>query len=241
MLKKISVTVLLALAFIQTAIAMIPGPPMAVDCPKCGKEKGLMSLVSGNTFGARQWSDAYQYAPMLPRLSPVQKCPECGYYFMLSEDALHHANGEGEHCSDTGRLSYAEMKEALLQMEKDSLSKDDELSLRLEFLHRFNDAFREDFNACEEGNIDENKTVRDETDWELHRANLEVLVALLNDDDAEQRILLAEMYRELGKFDECLSELNHYSLFSDDWEAVIMQIIKKAAAKDDKVFELQFK
>lgn len=241
MLKKITVTILLVLAFIQMAVAMIPGPPIAVDCPKCGKEKDLMSLVSGNTFGARQWSDTYQDAPMLPRLSPVQKCPACGHYFMLSGDALHRAKGEREYCSDTGRLSYAEMKEALLQMEKDSLTKEDELSLRLEFLHRFNDAFRENFNAYEEGDTDENKMVRNESDWELHRANLESLVALLDDNDAEQRILLAEMYRELGKFDECLSELNHYSLFSDDWEAVIIQIIKKAAAEDDKVFELQFK
>ena len=242
MLKKFAVIALLLFAFIQTTIAMRPGPTLAVDCPKCGKEKKLMSLLSGNTFGARQWSDAYQYAPMLPQLSPVQKCPECGYYFMLSEDALHRATGEEEvYCSDTGRLSYAEMKEALLHLEKDSLAREDELSLRLEFLHRFNDAFRENFNSYEVEDADENKMVRNEADWELHRANLELLVALLDDNNAEQRMLLAEIYREMGKFDDCVSELDHYSLFSDDWEWITVQMVKKAAAEDNKVFELQHK
>lgn len=241
MLKKIIVTTLLVFTFFQTATAMIPGPPIGVDCPKCGEEKELMSLISGNTFIARQWSDGYQYTPMMPRLSPVQKCPECGYYFLLSDDNLHRAKGDGEYCSDTGRLSYDEMKQAFLQMKNDSLTKDDELSLRLEFLHRFNDAFREDFSAYEEENVGENKMVRDEADWELHRSNLNSLIALLDQTNDEQNILLIEAYREMGKFYECVSLINAYHPQYDYLNSIINQILEKVIAKDDKVIELDLK
>ena len=50
----------------------------AVKCPFCGTKKELMTLVSGNTFGAVYWSDNKRIAPMLPTVSPVQKCSNCG-------------------------------------------------------------------------------------------------------------------------------------------------------------------
>ena len=50
---------------------MMPGNPRILICPFCGTEKQIMSLISGNTFGAELWSDNKQIAPMLPEISYV--------------------------------------------------------------------------------------------------------------------------------------------------------------------------
>lgn len=52
---------------------MLPGNPRIVTCPFCGAQKRLMTLMSGNTIGAKYWSDNKQEAPMLPKVSYVQK------------------------------------------------------------------------------------------------------------------------------------------------------------------------
>ena len=36
---------------------MTPGKPQILTCPFCGAKKEIMTLASGNTFGAEFWSD----------------------------------------------------------------------------------------------------------------------------------------------------------------------------------------
>ena len=55
---------------------MTPGNPQIFTCPFCGEKKEIMTLASGNTFGAELWSDNKRIAPMLPEISLVQKCPK---------------------------------------------------------------------------------------------------------------------------------------------------------------------
>ena len=63
---------------------MLPGNPQILTCPYCGQTKEVMSLLSGNTFGAQLWSDNKRIAPMLPEISYVQKCLYCQKYFIRS-------------------------------------------------------------------------------------------------------------------------------------------------------------
>lgn len=67
---------------------MLPGNPRILICPFCGTEKQIMSLISGNTFGAELWSDNKQIAPMLPEISYIQKCPHCGKYYITENTTL---------------------------------------------------------------------------------------------------------------------------------------------------------
>lgn len=62
---------------------MMLGRTRILVCPFCGTEKQIMSLLSGNTFGAVCWSDNKQKALMLPEISYVQKCPHCGKYYII--------------------------------------------------------------------------------------------------------------------------------------------------------------
>lgn len=234
-MKKLILLTVMVLSMVLSAKAMLPGPPLLVECPKCGHEKRLMSLTSGNTFGARQWSDSYREAPMLPRLSEVQKCPDCHGYFLLSHAQQHYDNSEdAPFATDTGRLTYEEMKEALCLLDTDSLSSEDEINIRFEFLHRYNDAFRQDSYES----VEENPT-RNEADKKLHKENLKAFVRLFDENDKYYTPILAELYRESGDFDKCLKLLNNYKPESDYLKKFINTMRKKAKKKDDMVFLLE--
>ena len=111
-----------------------------------------MSLMSGNTFGARYWSDLKMQAPMLPQISPVQKCPHCGKYY------LHYKqkSEDGERPSfELGELSYPEWKEAYSQLQKEReksnlFKKVDERDLSiicLNIIQAYNDYYERDCRA----------------------------------------------------------------------------------------------
>jgi len=63
---------------------MVPGDDEILGCPSCGAPHRRGSLVSGNTEGARWWSDGKREAPMLPSSPLVTCCRGCGRYFWLS-------------------------------------------------------------------------------------------------------------------------------------------------------------
>lgn len=235
-MKKVCLIAVLALTMVQFAMGMIPGPPLLLECPKCGEEKRMMSIISGNTFGATQWSDMYREAPMLPTLSEVQKCPHCNSYFLLSQAKDRFDEEEGAPFSpDTGRLSYQEMKEALSLLENDSLTINDRINIRLEFLHRYNDAFR-DIKENHEIYSDDMSLERNDADWRLNQENIKALIALLNIDDNDNTLLIAELYREAGYFESCLNTLKKYWTYSKYEKAFMEKLQMKAWEKDDRLF-----
>src|SRR5262245_39857507 len=64
---------------------MMPGPDRIVACPHCNGLAKHLTLLSGNTIGARTWTDGKQLAPMLPRPPAVVKCRHCAECYWLSE------------------------------------------------------------------------------------------------------------------------------------------------------------
>ena len=64
---------------------MIPGPDVVVAYPRCGGLARYETLLSGNTLGARVWTDGKVEAPMLPRPPEVVRCGHCGGYYWLRQ------------------------------------------------------------------------------------------------------------------------------------------------------------
>ena len=215
---------------------MLPGPTILVKCPQCGEDKELMSLLSGNTFRSKAWSDTYQHSPMLPRISPVQKCPHCNTYFMMPDEKPRYK--ENDHSFDTGRLTFPEIKEALFLLEGQELDMRKEIALRLEFLYRFNDAFRKYEKTPRDEEENPKPMGRNETDWKLHRDNLLKLIDLYDKTDENLIPVIAEFYREAGIFEETIKIAENYNSTSDFLNGVMDKIKEKALAKDNKVFEL---
>ncbi len=219
---------------------MLPGPPLAVKCPLCHKNKKLMSLMSGNTFGARNWSDTKQVAPMLPRLSPVQRCPHCGGYFMLSAAKTHTShNPLDRYCSETGDLSYPETVEAFDALIGSDINREQQLELRIALVHSYNDAFRgtasrgydsEDYDGCDE---------RSDEDHRRHHDNLLAAIPLLEQNGPDATPVIAEFYREAGQFDDCIKTLEEYRPTQQFLQRICADIRRHALDRDSRVFEIK--
>ena len=220
---------------------MQPGIPQLVTCPYCGKEKKLMTLISGNTIGMRQWSDSFYYAPHLPKVSNVQKCPHCGGFFMYPDAQKRSDDSKEEFnfCLDTGHLSYPEMKQAFLLLEDSVKGKESEIALRIAFLHNFNEAFREyEKNSWDKDEGIANEKQRNETDFDLHRSNLNAIISLLDSSETDNAPFIAEIYRELGRFDDCIATIEKFKTEDSYIQLIVKSIREKALTNDDKVFEI---
>jgi predicted RNA-binding Zn-ribbon protein involved in translation (DUF1610 family) len=203
---------------------MTPGNPQILTCPFCGKEKEIMSLVSGNTCNAELWSDNKQIAPMLPEISFVQKCPHCGKYYILSRQAVRYAP-EG-FSFEQGLLTYREMQEAFAQLQEEGYEEPyEEPNVRMMLHHAYNDYYHrsQEHPAPSPG------------DWEQFADNARWLIDNLITDT----VLKAEFYREIGEFDTAVALLETRNPTSDTFvERIVEAVRDKAVNKDNKVFRL---
>lgn len=210
---------------------MSPDYSSILICPVCSHKKEVLSLRSGNYIDARFWSDNKIEAPMMPFVSPVQKCPNCeNYYFSNRAKSKEKSDQYG---FELGILNFEDCQKAILQFEKENLSKHEKMILRKLAIHAYNDKY---YRTISEGDECLNKTPKPE-DWAYFLENAERLLLLLEDEE-NTLLFQAELLREIGKFDESVSVL--HKIESEDREIderIIFQIKKKALANDNRVFK----
>ena len=196
---------------------MLPALPFILKCPHCGGLSRLSSIVSGNTFGMGMWSDMKQHTPMLSHISAVQKCPSCGKYFFYEEAHIWgFCNSFGN--SSMGHLSYTSLKKAYEQLQPTG---EKEITLRIMLLHGYNDHY----GGCPGTKLPDEAPASERTYFEQ---NARRLIELLPDDE----LLCAELYRELGAFEQCLSLLN--KITAEGRKARFAAQIKERALKHDR-------
>lgn len=204
---------------------MNPGNPQILTCPFCGKEKEIMSLMSGNTFGSELWSDNKHIAPMLPEISYVQKCPHCGKYYIKDRQAVKYAK-EGW-CFEQGLLIFPEMKEAFAQLAKEGFqNKKEENTVRMMLHQAYNDYYYRN---------DDNRVI-DEEDKKLFCENGLWLINNLITDD----VLKAEFYREIGEIEIAREILESVVVEDDFLKHIVSSIRERLEANDCKVFKIQY-
>ena len=205
---------------------MIPGLAEIVQCPYCGTEKALMTLITCNNVGEKNWSDGKVIYPMAPRVSPVQKCPKCGKYYL--KNLLESQEGK-ETSFNTGKLSYHEWKEAYIQFLTEcpkvskkiigslSFNKKKSKDYRLEFnisdwnyirlclVQAYNDIFYR-FGSSSSNESGESIPTKEEFDF---------IVGIINDFikafrviTVNDKLLKADLYRESQQFDKCEETLH---------------------------------
>ncbi len=186
---------------------MIPGPDRVIACPHCRALARHRTLTSGNTFGARTWSDGRTIAPMLPQPPSVVRCHACAGFYWLADadevgtfepwgkeaDAADPAWTAAPHVQEPAEADYHEAIGQGLATDREL-----EFSLRLLTWWRRYDAWRED---------PESAAVARAAEPGPWRENLEALVQLFDDTDAEQGLVKAEALRELGRFAEAREAL----------------------------------
>ena len=213
---------------------MIPGPDQIISCPKCKGLAKYMTLVSGNTFGARIWTDGKKVEPMLPIPPAIVKCRHCGECYWLAEakEVGTVTRGEGQQIKpdwvDAEEVEQPTEEEYYQALEGGlALTVRQERNVRVLAWWRRNDAFR-----------DIHKEHAQDSVLGLWRKNLEALVSLLTEDDDNDHLMRAEVLRELGEFESAKEILSHVN--SHDVATVVSQLRSLCDTKDASVRELHF-
>lgn len=222
---------------------MLPGPDQIVACPLCHTLAKYATLLSGNTFGARVWTDGKQEAPMLPRPPAVVKCASCGGCYWLADaekigelDAWGEeplaaddpmAPPEGWYAAEyVAEPSEAEYYAAI----RSGLAQDpqQERALRIFAWWRSNDLHRD---------VDEEQ-IADPASRSEREENLLALLPLLVGDGDQDHVMRGEVLRELGRWNEADDALRQVT--SPELAAAVEQIRSLCHAGDSLVRELDF-
>ena len=200
------------------------GNPRILVCPFCGKEKEIMSLISGNTFGAELWSDNKQIAPMLPEISYVQKCPHCGKYYITGRQEVKYA--KDGYSFEKGLLTYPEMKEAFAQISEEGfLNEKEEINVRMMLHHAYNDYYYR---------TDEKKVISEEDKTLFHENGLWLINNLITDS-----VMKAEFYREIGEIDTAKSILDSITVEDEFLKRIVTGIKERLEVNNCQVFKVQ--
>jgi hypothetical protein len=211
-LKKIFTVLILVVVATFTTNAHTPGPDYIYECPKCSNLLKKGSNNSGNTFGSTLYSDGKMIAPMLPEFPNLTKCKKCDTILWLSTmKEVGTCDAWDEKCKkewkNADRAEFLDVTDLFRFLEMDIVKNDKEKEkiVRQRIWWTFNDRLRNN----KEIFVQEN----DEVLWEQ---NCRRLVELFDTTDVNQKIMTAELHRNLGGFESCMELIN--SLDSNfDW------------------------
>jgi hypothetical protein len=176
---------------------MLPGKTIIRACPGCGGQVLESTLASGNTLGARYWTDGKRDAPMLPEAPWLVRCPACAELFWVDEaeelGGIEPFEGPSEEWADARSAETPTAAEYLAFLERGGLTEDKEAYVRIRAWWLENDARRE---AADQPPISD-----------AQRVNLEALAGMLEEDDPDQLVMKAETLRERGLFDKAAALL----------------------------------
>lgn len=208
---------------------MIPGPNYIYQCPQCENLISCESIASGNTFGSRQYSDGKRVAPYLPDYPVITKCKKCNTIFWINK--LKEVGTFNRRTADVPEWEQAEAAEFLSITDYFTAletgvaeNTDEEIYLRQDILWAFNDRYREG-DVSRQGETDVRFT-----------ANNAALMQLLDPALEEHRILMAELYRYEGRFDDCMKMLSEIENIHLNW--LIDAFVTECEKGNTMVFEM---
>ena len=210
---------------------MTLGNTLVFKCPKCGKYSTRGSLRSGNTIGALYFSDGKMIVDMLPEFPEIIKCNNCKTFYWLNDENkvgecnLHRKCAEcsrryilGIKDKDRKCIFYREFFKRKMMKKQINVNNAEFLTineyyeainskfyandieqkyLRIKLWHAINDKFRYDA-FRNENNFD-----MTEDEKGIYDGNCKMLIGLLDNKKIDNKIMCAELHRNIGNFTEC--------------------------------------
>jgi hypothetical protein len=218
---------------------MLPGPNQIIACPHCGALEYYETLMSGNTFGAKLYSDGKQIAPYLPEPPPFVECHACHENYWL-KDAVEVGtispwsdSSEDEPSWKQAPLVESPSEEKLYAAIEAHASDDapDELRrLRILAWHKRNDAYRVDSSMPIELTPSARKNMQD-LSIEISDGARQGKQVSLGDG-----LIVIELLREQGYFEGALEMLEKNKW--GDLHNYAQQIAELCRQKNNRVVEL---
>ena len=199
---------------------------------KCSTCTGLIiqpTILSGNTLGARFWTDAYRHAPMLPELPAMVMCPHCETPVWLGEleavgtiiatDKRHKAFPDAQHHAAPTFEDYIQ------KLDEEAADGAKAKYLRV--------------NAWWAGNHPRRKGRSVPPLFADEKDNLRALAPLLDETVEHDRLMIAEVMRELGEFEDAWRRCSEP--FGEGIRPAVETIKRLAAQNNPYVMEIRKK
>lgn len=211
----------------------MPEPKYIYQCPNCDNRISRESLSSGNTIGAQSYSDGKMIAPMLPEIPSITICSKCNNIFWIDKAKVVAEIGpfrpfrtQSEENLNAEEARFLTIDEYLMSIDKKVFSKrKEEKYLRISLWQAYNDRVRDGKDLF--------KTETEKSNWLM---NVNRLLELLNYENLNERIMIAELNRNLGNFEKCLEVID--SIESTDLERLKTQFKNECLKKNTSVFEI---
>ena len=159
-------------------------------CPYCGARKEKLDLLCYYNNEGIMWSDFRHMLPQVAIPSLVQRCPHCGkYYITKVSHVLIKNTADFEFIDPVCWEYFKQSYEEYSTLEKDSVV---DYNHRLRILGAYNDEFSRP----------QKPRTPTEQDFLIFKDNMFHLMEYFSDP-----IDKAELYREMGLFDECFKQL----------------------------------
>lgn len=213
------------------------------QCPKCDCKFQFWVTASHNTIDAKFYTDGFIVGPMYDAGSDLLSCPECKRYFWHKDVPTKLSMIDSKFWSDPERRSLPHGIHVGGTDYDDLLdqsfwkTEDQEKYLRIRAWWSFNSAYRSYTLKmpllCPELPESSGKVEKEFRLSSKQEDNLNKLLNLLNPDNQNDSIMRAEIYRQLGQFDECLDQLNRE--YDDNLVTAVNTIKNLATSKIKKV------
>lgn len=208
---------------------MIPEPVYIYKCPKCGVKIGCDSFGSGNTFGTKLFSDGMRISPMLTDYPSLYKCRDCNSVFWTNKEKTVGVIDytEEKKWRKVKRAVHLNLYDYWSTLEdKNYDSKDEEIYIRQSIWRGFNDRVRRGEPLFSYDN-----------DESIYSSNATRLMEMLDTENVNQKILIAELNRNLGNFEKCKEILASIEDIKYDWLKIAFE--KECDEKNKYVFQLK--
>lgn len=178
---------------------MIPGPLVIRKCSFCRNLIAEDTVISGNTFGARYWTDGKMEAPMLPDAPWLVKCQHCNSLLWLDEqerveEFWDSFSQQDRPLKDVRLVATPSLQDYFTALSTPITDRQKEGYIRLRTWWAGNDPRRDDAHAAAMSTEE--------------IANLHAYLPFLDVEDESERVMKAEVFRELGMFTEAESLLS---------------------------------
>ncbi len=210
---------------------MTPGPTIIRKCSGCGGLIAQRTIASGNTIGARFWTDGKMDAPMLPDNPRLVKCPHCDALVWIDEQEQvgeiipwDQPEEASKKFKDARHFLVPSMEEYLDFLEGGVSNPQKERYVRLR--------------AWWAGNDDRRESEHPEPMSESEAANLRAFATLLDQEDPNDRIMKGEALREIEMFEEAEALLEES--FHEDLMQAVAIIRDLARRRVSAVREMHF-
>lgn len=187
------------------------------QCPNCDCEFAAWNVGSCNTFGATLYTNGFVDGPMYDESDALLACPECNKYIWWDDIPTRESMRDSQYFREQRSLPNASRVADYEDVLQEAPWKNEvqEKYLRIK-------AWRElSVRYCDFTQTIELPPVQE--------ANLLRLLQLLDTNSLDDSIMKADVFRALGRFDECLEQLARP--FDDEYLRTINAIKKLAIRK----------